>query len=96
VAACDKGARQSRAEQWRRCWGRDASPSASNAPKADLDAAAAATAGHFGAMGGSECGWESRARRRRGQCSGEQALVASAVKKGERMGMTCGPGHVMA
>ena len=59
-------------------------------PEADLDAAAAATAGRFGAMGGSECGWESRARRRRGQCSGEQALVASAVKKGERMGMTCG------
>ena len=23
-------------------------------------------------------------------------MVASAVKKGERMGMTCGPGHVMA
>ena len=46
--------------------------------------------------GGSECGWESRARWRRGQCSGEQALVASAVKKGERMGMICGPGHVMA
>ena len=31
-----------------------------------------------------------------GQCSGKRALVASAVKKGERMGMTCGPGHVMA
>ena len=51
VAACNKGARQSRAEQWRRCWGRDASPSALDAPEADLDAVAAATAGRFGAMG---------------------------------------------
>ena len=79
-----------RAEQWRRCWGRDASPSASDAPEADFDAAAAATAGRFGAMGAAS------AEGRRGQCSGEWASVASVVKTGERMGMIGGPGHVIA
>ena len=61
-----------------------------DAPEADLDAAAAATAGRFGAMGAAS------AEGRCGQCSGKRVSVASVVKKGERMGMTCGPGHVMA
>ena len=90
MAACVKGARQSRAEQWQRCWGRDASPSALDASEADLDAAAAATAGRFGAMGAAS------AEGRRGQCSGERASVASVVKTGERMGMTGRPNHVIA
>ena len=89
MAAYDKGARQSRAEQRRRCWVRDASPSALYVPEADLDAAAAATAGRFGAMGAAS------AEGRCGQCSGKRASVASVVKKGERMGMTGRPTHVM-
>ena len=62
-----------------------------DAPEADLDAAAAAaTAGRFGAMGAASA--EGRCR----QCSGKRASVASVVKKGERMDMTGRPGHVMA
>ena len=94
MAACDEGARQSRAVA--AVLGAGRVPlgfgCAGGRPRRGGGGNDRALWGH----GGSECGWESRARWRRGQCSGERALVASAVKKGERMGMTCGPGHVMA